>query len=165
MGATLRLDLPATLDHAHTYARKVGGYLRTDQDATAAVFAIFTSSDRDSGREALFGPLIESLAQQLALAGMPIQAGWIVGPTAMAEFRIHQVSYGPDIPLTTVQWSVLNAQLISEAAKSRRARPSSSPTEPSRLTSPRRRHSPQSRRGTAFRRTVGRSPRPLVQSP
>jgi hypothetical protein len=112
LGATLRLDLPTTPDHATTYARKVGSYLRTDQDATAAVFAIFTNTTRDSNSEALFGPLIESLAQQLALAGMPIQAGWIIGPTAVAEFRIHPVSYGPDIPLTTVQSSQLNAELI-----------------------------------------------------
>lgn len=112
MGATLRLDLPTTPDHAHLYARKVGGYLRSDQDATAAVFAIFTNTTRDSNSEALFGPLVESLAQQLAVAGMRIQAGWIVGPTSIAEFGIHPVSYGPDIPLTTVQSSVLNAELI-----------------------------------------------------
>ncbi|ALV39749.1 hypothetical protein AU252_22860 [Pseudarthrobacter sulfonivorans] len=112
MGATLRLDLPTTPGHAHTYARKVGGYLRTHQDATAAVFAIFTNTHRDNDSEALFGPLVEALAQQLALAGNPIQAGWNIGPTAMAEFRIHPVSYGPDIPLTTIQSSVLNAELI-----------------------------------------------------
>ena len=112
MGATLRLDLPTTPDHAHIYARKVGGYLRSDQDAMATVFAIFAHTTRDNDSEALFGPLIESLAQQLALAGIPIQAGWIVGPTAIAEFRIHPVTYGPDIPLTTVQSSVLNAELI-----------------------------------------------------
>jgi hypothetical protein len=112
MGATLRLDLPTTPDHAHMYARKVGGYLRSDQDATAAVFAIFTNTNRDIDSTALFGPLVEALAQQLALAGMPIQAGWIVGPTSIAEFRIHPVSYGPDIPLTTVRSSVLNAELI-----------------------------------------------------
>jgi hypothetical protein len=112
MGATLRLDLPSTPDHAHMYARKVGGYLRGDQDATATVFGIFTNTTRDSESEALFGPLVESLVQQLALAGMPIRAGWIVGPSSIAEFRIHPVSYGPDIPLTTVQSSVLNAELI-----------------------------------------------------
>jgi hypothetical protein len=43
---------------------------------------------------------------------MPIQAGWMVGPTSITEFRIHPVSYGPDIPLTTVQSSLLNAELI-----------------------------------------------------
>jgi hypothetical protein len=43
---------------------------------------------------------------------MPIQAGWIVGPSSISEFGIHPVSYGPDIPLTTVQSSVLNAELI-----------------------------------------------------
>jgi hypothetical protein len=112
MGATLRLDLPSTPDHAHMYARKIGGYLRSDQDATAAVFVIFTNTTRDSDSEALFGPLVESLAQQLALAGMPIQAGWMVGPSSIAEFRIHPVSYGPDIPLTAVKSSVLNAELI-----------------------------------------------------
>ncbi|MHA7291985.1 DUF4192 domain-containing protein [Arthrobacter sp. MDT3-24] len=112
MGATLRLDLPTTPDHALMYARRIGGYLRSDQDATAAVFAIFTDTNRDNDSEALFGPLVESLAQQLALASMPIQAGWIVGPSSIAEFRIHPVSYGPEIPLTTVQSSTVNAELI-----------------------------------------------------
>ncbi|KNH21175.1 hypothetical protein ACU18_03340 [Arthrobacter sp. ZBG10] len=133
MGATLRLDLPTTPDHATTYARKVGGYLRTDQDATAAVFAIFTNSNRDSDSEALFGPLIESLAQQLALAGMPVQAGWIVGPTAIAEFRIHPVSYGPDIPLSTVQASQLNAELIFRGSQIKNG---STPTLPHRTLTP-----------------------------
>ncbi|MCO4239423.1 DUF4192 domain-containing protein [Pseudarthrobacter sp. MDT3-28] len=119
MGATLRLDLPTTPDHATTYARKVSGYLRTDQDATAAVFAIFTDTTRDNDSKALFGPLVEALAQQLALAGTPIQAGWIVGRTAIAEFRVHPVSYGPDIPLTTVQSSVLNAELIFRGSQIR----------------------------------------------
>ncbi|ALV40044.1 hypothetical protein AU252_01755 [Pseudarthrobacter sulfonivorans] len=119
MGATLRLDLPTTPDHAHMYARRVGGYLRSDQDATAAVFAIFTDTNRDDDSDALFGPLVESLAQQLALAGMPIQAGWIVGPSSIAEFRIHPVSYGPDIPLGTVQSSLLNAELIFRGSQIR----------------------------------------------
>ncbi|MHA7299381.1 DUF4192 domain-containing protein [Pseudarthrobacter sp. MDT1-22] len=119
MGATLRLDLPTTPDHALMYARRVSGYLRSDHDATAAVFAIFTNTNHANESEALFGPLVESLAQQLALAGMPIQAGWIVGPTSIAEFRIHPISYGPAIPLTTVQSSVLNTELIFRGSQIR----------------------------------------------
>ncbi|MDR6416880.1 DUF4192 family protein [Pseudarthrobacter sulfonivorans] len=55
MGATLRLDLPTTPDHAHMYARKVGGCLSSDKDATAAVLANFTNTNRDNNSEALFG--------------------------------------------------------------------------------------------------------------
>jgi hypothetical protein len=62
--------------------------------------------------EAHCGPLVESLAQQLALAGMPIQVGWIVERSSIAEFRIHPVYYGPEVPLTTVQSSLLNAEPI-----------------------------------------------------
>ena len=43
---------------------------------------------------------------------MPIHAGWIVGPSSFAEYQPHTVSYGPEVPLETVQSSCINSELI-----------------------------------------------------
>ncbi|WP_248760932.1 hypothetical protein [Pseudarthrobacter sp. SSS035] len=69
-----------------------------------AVFAIFTGTVRDANSKALLGALVESLAQQLALTGMPI---------------------------TTVQSSVLNAELIFRGSQIKDSPgPHPPPTEP-----------------------------------
>jgi hypothetical protein len=92
-------------------------------DTSAATRTRRPPSSRDNDSEALFGPLVEVLAQQLALAGMPIRASWIVRPTSIANFRVHPFSYGPDIPLTTVRSSLLNAEIIFRGSQRQRPRP------------------------------------------
>jgi hypothetical protein len=112
MGATLRLDLPPSSEHAKIYARSLAGHLGSDADATATVFAIFTDAPWTQQRREFLSPIIHEVAQQLAHSGMPIRAGWIVGPSSFAEYQPHTASYGPEVPLETVQSSCINAELI-----------------------------------------------------
>jgi len=50
-----------------------------------------------------FRPIIDELATGLAEFGMPIRAGWIVGPSSWAEYQPHTMSYGgPEVPLNPV---------------------------------------------------------------
>ena len=112
MGATLRLDLPSSPEHAKVYAQSVAGHLGSDADATASVFAIFTNAPWTAQRREFLRPIIHEVAQQLAESGMPIRAGWIVGPSSFAEYQPHTASYGPEIPLETVRSSCINAELI-----------------------------------------------------
>lgn len=86
LGAALRLDLPSSPDHAQIYARRVASHLGSDADATASVFAIFTDAPWEAEQREFFPPLMHELAQQLAEFGMPIRAGWIVGPSSFAEY-------------------------------------------------------------------------------
>jgi Domain of unknown function (DUF4192) len=112
MGATLRLDLPSSPEHTKLYARSVAGHLGSDADATASVFAIFTAAPWTAQRREFLRPIIHEVAQQLAQSGMPIRAGWIIGPSSFAEYQPHTASYGPEVPLEAVQSSCINAELI-----------------------------------------------------
>lgn len=112
MGATLRLDLPTSPDHAQTYARRVTSHLGSDPDATASVFAVFADAPWTAEQRELFPPLIHELAQQLAEFGMPTRAGWIVGQTSFAEYQPQTSSYGAEVLLQSVQSSCINAELV-----------------------------------------------------
>jgi hypothetical protein len=112
MGATLRLDLPSSPHHAKIHARRVTGHLGSDADAIAFVFTIFADAPWTAEQREFFPPLIHELAQQLAEFGMPIRAGWIVGPSSFAEYQPQTASYGPEAPLQAVQSSCINAELI-----------------------------------------------------
>jgi Domain of unknown function (DUF4192) len=112
MGATLRLDLPSSSEHAKFYARTVAGHLGSDADATASVFAIFADSPWTAQRQQFLRPIIHEVAQSLAESGMPFRAGWIVGPSSFAEYQPQTASYGPEVPLGAVQSSCINAELI-----------------------------------------------------
>lgn len=90
MGATLRVDLPSRPEHAEIYARKVASHLGSNADATASVFAIFADAPWAVEQRDFFPPLIHELAQQSSEFGMPIRAGWIVGPSPFAEYQPHR---------------------------------------------------------------------------
>lgn len=109
MGATLRVDLPSRPEHAEIYARKVASHLGSNADATASVFAIFADAPWAVEQRDFFPPLIHELAQQLSEFGMPIRAGWIVGPSPFAEYQPHR---GLEVPLQAVQSSCLNAEPV-----------------------------------------------------
>lgn len=81
MGATLCPDLPSSPHHANIYALRVASHGTTDADATASVFAIVADAPWAAAQQEFFPPLIQELAQQLVEFGMPIRAGWIVGPS------------------------------------------------------------------------------------
>lgn len=64
-----------------------------------------------------------SIAQELAEFGMPIRAGWIVGPSSFAEYQPRTASYDPEVPLEAVQSSCINAELVFVAARYRTTSP------------------------------------------
>jgi hypothetical protein len=76
------------------------------------VFDVFADT-RWTAEQRDFRPaLIHELALLLAKFGMPIRAGWIVGPSSFAEYQPQTVSYGPEVPLQAVQSSCINAELV-----------------------------------------------------
>lgn len=109
-------DLPSRPEHAKIYARRVAGHLGSDAAATASVFALFADAPWASRRLEFFPPLIHELAQQLAEIGMPIRAGWIVGPSSFAEYQPRTAWFGPEVPLGAVQSSCINAEPIFVSA-------------------------------------------------
>lgn len=74
------------------------------------MFAIFADAPWTAAQREFFPPLIHELAQQLAERGMPIRAGWIVGPHHSPSPKT--ASYGPEVPLEAVQSSCINVELV-----------------------------------------------------
>jgi hypothetical protein len=56
MGATLRLDLPSSPDHAQMYSRRVTSHFESDADATSSVFAIFADDPWTAEQREFFPP-------------------------------------------------------------------------------------------------------------
>ena len=78
LGATLRLDLPASALDYSDFAAKVCEILRTDLSADGVLMALYTDRAWKRPDVPPYRRLVSALGQCLADAGMPIRDGWVV---------------------------------------------------------------------------------------
>lgn len=111
IGATLRVDLPRHDGAERIYARTVADYLSHDGNATGVLFAVYTSTPWEPGRDKPQAAVIAALTGELATRGLPIRDGLLVGKDTFTRYDDGPENYA-DIPLTTTQSSQINAEYV-----------------------------------------------------
>ncbi|WP_307869266.1 DUF4192 family protein [Arthrobacter pascens] len=111
LGATLRVDLPRHDGGELGYARTVAGYLTHDPNATAVLFAVYTSTPWDAGQPKPRAAIIAALTGVLAERGISISDGLLVGEKTFTQYD-GDPQHSAAIPLTATQTSAINAEFI-----------------------------------------------------
>jgi hypothetical protein len=86
LGATLRVDLPMHDGGELGYARTVAGYLTHDPNATAVLFAVYTSTPWDASQPKPRAAIIAALTGVLAERGITISDGLLVGEKTFIQY-------------------------------------------------------------------------------
>jgi hypothetical protein len=122
LGATLRVDLPATgsrREREH-FARTVAGYLLADDHADGSLLMFFTNAGWTDGS----GPgesgqvagrlLLADLESALGLAGMPVRDAWYVGEEYWRNAYCTDAGCCalPGRPVAEIRDSRLNAEMV-----------------------------------------------------
>ncbi len=117
LGPTLRVNLPGTTDFIETYAERVAHYFGIDHDATAVLIALFTHQPWGQEHPKPFVTMIQGLKHQFSAAGLLVHHVWIVGPTSFAPYDGANPTFcGKETPLTALETSTLNAELIYQGS-------------------------------------------------
>ena len=114
LGATLRLDLPASALDYSDFAAKVCEILRTDLSADGVLMALYTDRAWKRPDVPPYRRLVSALGQCLADAGMPIRDGWVVSAAAWREYFCVDGSCcpWPGHPLGDISASTLSAEMV-----------------------------------------------------
>jgi hypothetical protein len=131
LGATLRVDLPATGGRRsrEAFARTVAEYLLADKEADGTLLVFFTEGGNiddsfndggciDGGWEGTaalsFRPLLADLECALGLAGMPVRDAWRVGEEYWRNLYCTDGSCCPmpGRPVAEIRDSRLNAEMV-----------------------------------------------------
>jgi hypothetical protein len=115
LGATLRLDLPATDGQGDPFgfAGAVRRYLESDQDADGSLLVVFTS-DAGMVPPSAYDLLISTVQCSLGQAGMPVRAAWFVGDDYWRDALCSDGSCCPlpGRPVQEIRDSMLNAEMV-----------------------------------------------------
>ena len=114
LGATLRLDLPASsLDYSE-FAAKVSDILRSDVSANGVLMALYTDHGWKRPGSPPYRRLIQQLNRCLTGKGLPIRDGWVVSATAWREYFCTDSSCcpWPGRPLQEITNSTLSAEMV-----------------------------------------------------
>ena len=96
-------------------AVRLCSYLLADQDADAALFALFTNTEGTDGAHPYAGH-IEVLIQEMNTASLPVQSGWLVTPNGWTDYLCVQDCCASLKPLEQVTDSLINAELIFQGS-------------------------------------------------
>ena len=114
LGATLRLDLPASALDYSGFAVKVSGILRSDTSATGVLMALYTDRDWKRPDHPPCRRLITQLSRSLTAAGLPIRDGWLISAHAWREYFCADSTCcpWPGHPLRDITNSTLSAEMV-----------------------------------------------------
>ncbi|MET4062028.1 hypothetical protein ABIB35_003607 [Arthrobacter sp. UYP6] len=114
LGATLRLDLPASALDYTDFAARVSEILRSDRSANGVLMALYTERSWKEPGVPPYRRLVTALGQSLADAGLPIKDGWVVSATTWREYFCEDSSCcpWPGHPLHDITNSTLSAEMV-----------------------------------------------------
>ncbi|WP_104160795.1 DUF4192 domain-containing protein [Arthrobacter sp. ZGTC212] len=114
LGATLRLDLPASALDYSEFAAKVSGILRSDVCANGVLMALYTDRAWKRPDTPPYRRLIHQLSRCLTGNGLPIRDGWVISSTAWREYFCSDSGCcpWPGRPLQDITNSTLSAEMV-----------------------------------------------------
>ena len=114
LGATLRLDLPASALDYSEFAAKVSDILRSDASANGVLMALYTDRAWKQPGSPPYRRLIDQLNHCLTGNGLPIRDGWVVSAHAWREYFCTDSTCcpWPGRPLHDITNSTLSAEMV-----------------------------------------------------
>ncbi len=114
LGATLRLDLPASALDYSEFAAKVSDILRSDASANGVLMALYTDRAWKRPDSPPYRRLIQQLDRRLSGNGLPIRDGWVITSSAWREYFCTDTGCcpWPGRPLQEITNSTLSAEMV-----------------------------------------------------